>query len=310
MGRSMSDGSGSILRSLLFCPATNARRLAKTLVVETDAVIVDLEDAVAASEKPAARVPAAAFLGERRDDRKVYVRVNALTTPWSFADFQAVVIAGLDGIILPKAESAADIHVADYLIGGWEAERGLARGSVDLLPIVETAKGVEAMNEILGASTRVKRACFGAGDFTNDTDTAWSLDNPLCAHARARLAIASRAAGREPPIDSPWANLDDEAGFVAETEMGRRLGFGGKLCIHPSQLAAVNRTYSPTAEQVAFAQKVCAAFEAAERDGIAAIVVDGTFVDYPVVQKAYRVLKAAERLEGHKAGSSGARSTR
>lgn len=125
----MKEMPGSILRSFLFCPATNARRLAKTLAVETDAVIVDPRDAVAASEKPASRAPAAEFLGRQRDECKIYVRVNALTTPWSFADFQAVVVRGLDGIVLPKVESATDIHIANYLIGGWEGERGLPWGA-------------------------------------------------------------------------------------------------------------------------------------------------------------------------------------
>jgi citrate lyase subunit beta/citryl-CoA lyase len=229
----MKEMPGSILRSFLFCPATNARRLAKTLAVETDAVIVDLKDALAASEKRASRAPSAEILGRQRDKRKIYVRGNALTTPWSFADFQAVVVRGLDGIVLPKVESATDIHIADYLIGGWEAERGLPRGSIDLMPIIETAKGVEAMGETLRASMRVRRACFGAGDFTNDTDTVWSRDNPLCAHARASLAIASRAADREPPIDTVWAELDDEAGFLAETEEARRLEI-----VHPPQAAS------------------------------------------------------------------------
>jgi citrate lyase subunit beta/citryl-CoA lyase len=265
-----------------------------TLAAETDAVSVDLKDAIAASEKPASRAPAAEFLSRQRDERKIYVRVNALTTPWSFADFQAVVVRGLDGIVLPKVESATDIHIADCLIGGWEAERGLLRGSIDLMPIIETAKGVEAMGETLRASMRFRRACFGAGDCTNDTDTVWSHDNPLCAHATASLAIASRAADREPPIETVCAELDYEAGFLAETEETQRLGFGGKLCIRPKQLPAVHRIFSPTQHQIAVARKICAAFETAERDAVAAIVLDGTFVDYPVVHKAFRVVATPE----------------
>jgi citrate lyase subunit beta / citryl-CoA lyase len=292
----MNDQEETVLRSFLFCPATNARRLAKTLVVDTDAVIVDLEDAVAVAEKPAARALAAAFLAAPRDRRRIYVRVNALSAPWSFADFQAVVVPHLDGIVLPKAESAADIQTADHVIAGWETERGLVKGNVELLPIIETAKGVEATREILRASPRVRRVCFGAGDFTNDTDTVWSRDNPVCAHARAQLVIASRAAEREPPIDTVWAHLNDQAGLEAEAEEAKRLGFGGKLCIHPDQLAAVHRIFSPTEKQLANARKIRAAFEAAERDGVAAIVVDGVFVDYPAVHRALRVLATAERI--------------
>ena len=152
----MNDEPSALHRSFLFCPANNPRRLAKTLTVETDAIIVDLEDAVAANEKDAARGPAVAFLVAPRAQRSVYARVNSLSTRWSFADFQAVVTRGLDGIVLPKVESATDIHIADHLIAGWEAERGLNLGSIDLMPIIETAKGVDAMSAILMASPRVQ----------------------------------------------------------------------------------------------------------------------------------------------------------
>lgn len=287
----------SVLRSFLFCPANHSRRLDKTLCVDTDAVIIDLEDSVARTEKPVARTSALAYLKQPRGRRKAYVRVNALQTPWSFADFNAVITEGLDGIVLPKAESAADVLIADHLIAGWEAERGLIPGSIDLMPIIETAKGVEALREILRSVGRVKRACFGSGDFTSDTNSPWTRDNALCLYARARLAVVSRAAEREPPIDTVWAQLDDDAGFISETEEARKLGFQGKLCIHPEQLETVNRIFSPDPLEIVAAQKLCAAFEAAEHGGIAAIVVDGAFVDYPVVRKAYHVLEIAKRIQ-------------
>ena len=154
------------------------------------------------------------------------------------------------------------------------------------------------MSQLARAVPRVKRLVFGSGDFTNDTGTAWTLDNPLTGLARAQLAICSRAAGIEPPIDTVWSLLDDEAGLIAESEAARAMGYQGKLTIHPKQLEIVNRTFSPKPEEIAFAQKVCDAFDAAEAAGSSAIVVDGVFVDYPVVYRARSLLETARRMGG------------
>lgn len=284
------------LRSCLFTPGNHLRRMEKTLQEDCDAVILDLEDAVAAAEKPAARATILDYLKKPRGHRKAYVRVNALGTEWSFADFTTIVVADLDGILLPKAESATDLHIADYLISSLERDRGLSPGSVDLMAIIETAKGVENMSAIARATPRLKRLCFGSGDFTNDTATAWTLDNPLTALGRAQLAIASRAAGIEPPLDTVWAILDDEAGLIAEAKSARALGYQGKMTIHPKQLEIVNRIFSPSPEEIATAQKVCKAFDAAEAAGSSAFVLDGVFIDYPVAYRARKILETAQRM--------------
>ena len=281
------------LRSLLFAPGNHARRMEKTLEVACDGVILDLEDAVATSEKPAARATIVEWLRRPRGGRAGYVRVNALSTPWAFDDFAAVVVQGLDGIVLPKVEAGADLFIADYLLTAHERARNMPSGSIDIIPIVETAKGAQNMQEIASTSRRVKRICFGSGDYTNDTGTSWTLDNPLTLHYRAQLVNASRAAGIEPPIDTVWPHLEDEAGFLAECRQGRALGFQGKMTIHPKQLEIVNRTFSPTPDEIAFAKKVCEAFDAAEAAGSSALVVDGVFVDYPVVHRARAILRGA-----------------
>lgn len=274
----------------------------KTREVDCDAVIADLEDAVAESEKTSARTMVAAWLSRPRGDRRAFVRVNALSTRWAFDDIAAIVMPGLDGIVLPKTETKGDLQVADYLVGAQERARGLAAGSIEIMPIVETAKGAENLRDIARATPRVKRICFGSGDYTNDTGTAWTLDNPLTLHYRAELANASRAAGIEPPIDTVWPHLDDESGLAAEARTARAMGYQGKMTIHPKQLEAVNRIFSPTPEELAFARKVCEAFDAAEAAGTSALVVDGVFVDYPVVHRARAVL-----ANGTKAGSTGSR---
>lgn len=283
------------MRSLLFTPGNHARRMEKTLEVDCDGVILDLEDAVAISEKPAARATIVAWLQQPRGKRLAYVRVNALGTPWAYDDLAAVVVDRLDGIVLPKVESAADLQIADYLIAAHERARNIAPGAIDLMPIVETAKGAHNMYEIASTVPRVRRICFGSGDYTNDTGTAWTLDNPLTLHYRAELANVSRAAGIEPPMDSVWPHLADEAGLRAESQFARAMGYQGKMTIHPKQLEIVNRTFSPTPEEVAFARKVCEAFDAAEKAGSSALVVDGVFVDYPVVYRARALLGAAPR---------------
>lgn len=284
------------LRSLLFTPGNHARRMEKTREADTDGVILDLEDAVAVAEKPAARATAVAYLAEQRGHRKAYIRINDLSTEWAFGDLAAVCVAGLDGIILPKVQSARDLEIADYIISSHERERGLPPGSIDVIPIIETALAVENMNEIARAAPRVRRLAFGSGDFTNDTGTSWTLDNPLTALGRAQLAIVSRAAGIEAPIDTVWPNLDDESGLSAEAASARAMGYQGKMTIHPRQLDIINRTFSPNPDEVAFARKLLEAFEAAEKAGSSAIVVDGKFIDYPVVFRARSVVESAERM--------------
>ena len=283
------------MRSLLFTPGNHARRMEKTLEVDCDGVILDLEDAVATAEKPSARATIVEWLQRPRGKKLAYVRVNALGTPFAFDDFAAMVVPKLDGIILPKVERGAELEIADYIIASYERARGIEVGSIDLMPIIETAKAAENMYEIATAVKRVKRLCFGSGDYTNDTGTAWTLDNPLTAHYRAQLANVSRAAEIEPPMDTVWPHLDDEAGLIAESKQGRAMGYQGKMTIHPKQLEIVNRTYSPTPEELAFARKISDAFEAAEKAGSSAFVVDGVFVDYPVVYRARALLREAER---------------
>ena len=286
----------SITRSMLFTPGNHLRRMEKTLELPVDAVILDLEDAVAIGEKPAARKTIVEWLQRPRGNRRAFVRINALTTPFAFGDIEAVVGPGLDGIVQPKVESASDLHTTDYIISHYERERGLAPGSVEIMPILETARGIEKISEIARATKRVKKMCFGGGDFTNDTGTQWVRENPLLLWARSQVVIVSRSAELEPPIDSVFARLEDEAGFIADTREARLMGFQGKMLIHPKQVDTVNATFSPSAQEIAQAREICAAFDEAERNGSSAIVVKGIFVDYPIVYNARKVLELATSL--------------
>jgi citrate lyase subunit beta/citryl-CoA lyase len=280
------------LRSLLFAPGNHARRVEKALTLEADGVILDLEDAVAIAEKAATRALVVDAFGKPRAG-KLYVRVNALTTEWCFGDLTAVVQLGLDGIILPKTEDADQLRTADWLITNLERERGLPVGRIDLVPIIETALGISNVVRIAASGTRTRRLAFGAGDFTLDLGMVWSRDERELLPHRAACVVASRAAGIEPPLDTVWADLRDGEGFATSAKRAAALGFGGKMCIHPDQIAVTNAAFTPDEAAVAQARRVVAAFEEAEAKGLASIQLDGQFIDYPIVQRARQVLAQA-----------------
>jgi citrate lyase subunit beta/citryl-CoA lyase len=281
------------MRSMLFAPGNHARRVEKALGLPADGVILDLEDAVAVSEKVATRpVVAGAFSAPRAG--KLYVRVNALTTDWCHGDIEAMVQAGLDGIILPKVEHGHELRTADWLIGNLERERGLPVGGIDLIPIIETALGISNLSRICRSGTRVKCLAFGAGDFTLDMGMVWSRSEAELLPHRAACVMESRAAGLEPPMDTVWADLRDSEGFIASAKHAAALGFQGKMCIHPDQVVPTNAAFSPDEATIARARLVVAAFDEAEAKGLASIQLDGQFIDYPIVQRARRVLAAAQ----------------
>jgi citrate lyase subunit beta / citryl-CoA lyase len=295
-------------RSFLFAPGNVPRRVEKALTLEADAVILDLEDSVGVAEKAATRAPVAQALARPRRAR-AYVRVNAPASEFCYRDLVETVQPGLDGVVVPKIESAADLHAIDWLLAGLEREQGIAEGALDLMPIVETAAGVQRIDRILQARSlrpyrapwRVKRVAFGAADYANDLGLAPTLEEGELADARARLVLASRAAGLEGPIDSPWFHFKESAAFARALERSRRGGFQGRMCVHPDQIAPVNAAYLPSPAEVAAAERIVAAFRAAEARGAAAIQVDGQMIDYPVAHRAQALLDAvreAKRREG------------
>jgi citrate lyase subunit beta / citryl-CoA lyase len=289
--------TASVLRTFLFAPGNHPRRVEKAFTVGADAVILDLEDAVAIGEKVATRKTVIEALSRPRSC-KGYVRVNAIGTQWCLGDVLEIVRPGVDGIVLPKVESAADLRTIDWLVTNLERERGLTPGGIDLMPIIETAAGFSRLDRIFGARSlkdyggpwRVKRMTFGAADFTHDVSMTWTPGEEELSSLRVSLVVASRAAGIEAPVDTVWVDLKDAAGLRASVERSLRLGFQGRMCIHPDQVGVVNEIFTPSAEEAERAQKIVDAFKAAESSGVAAIQVDGAFVDYPVFHRAERVL--------------------
>lgn len=289
-------------RSFLFAPGNVARRVEKALTLAADVVIVDLEDSVAIAEKAATRKQAAAAL-ERPRRARGYVRVNAPATQFCYGDLAETLHRGVDGVVLPKVESAADLHAIDWLMWNLERERGMPEGSIDLMPQIETAAGLHRIDRVLQARSlrpykgpwRVKRVAFGAADYAHELNLAVSLDEPELAEARARVVLASRAAGLEGPIDSPWFHFKEPAGFARALERSRRGGFQGRLCVHPDQIEPVNAAYTPSEAELAQAERIVRAFTEAEARGEAAVQVDGQMVDYPVAYRAQALLESAGR---------------
>jgi citrate lyase subunit beta/citryl-CoA lyase len=222
-----------------------------------------------------------------------YVRINAVGSEYWQADIEAVVGPWLDGIVIPKAQSAAQIQELDTLIARREVAMGLKRGQLDLMPIIETALGLLHAGAIAAAAGRVRRLAFGGADYTLDLNLQWSAQEHELAYARAQLTHASRVAGIEAPIDTVVPEFRDSERLRLSASTGRRMGFQGKLCIHPDQVALCNKVFSPSEAEVTRARAIVAAFEQAEAAGAGAIQVDGSLVDYPIVVKARLVLAAA-----------------
>jgi citrate lyase subunit beta/citryl-CoA lyase len=284
-------------RSFLFAPGDHARRARKALEVGADAAILDLEDAVAVSAKPAARDAVCAVLTQPRPCR-AFVRVNAFGTPWCFDDVHAVASPELDGIVLPKLEAPGELVALDWMLAAIERRLDLAERTIEVMPILETALGFARLAELAAQAAalggRVRRLAFGAGDYTLDLGLGWGRDEAELAAPRAAIVLYSRAAGLEPPLDTVWIELRDAEGYADSCARGVALGFQGRLCIHPDQVGVANAAFAPNEAEVERARRIVAAFAEAEAQGLASIQVDGRFVDYPIVARAERTLRLAE----------------
>ena len=289
-------------RSFLFAPGNHPRRVEKSFTTGCDVVILDLEDAVAVAEKPATRAIVVEALKRPRVCRG-YIRVNSIDTDFCFEDIEAVVGPWLDGIMLPKVERPADLQAVDWMMASLEQRHRIKPGTIDLIPIIETAKGHAAAREIAASGGRLKRISFGGGDYTRDLNLQWTFAEEEIAAVRSEVVLASRLAEIDPPIDTVFIHIKEHEHFARSARKGREFGFQGKLCIHPDQVGPANAAYSPTDEEAAWARKIISSFDAAEAQGLASIQVDGYFVDYPIVEKAQRIVTlydsiAASQSEG------------
>lgn len=273
----MAHGSDLPGRSYLFVPADRPERVAKAFAAGADAVIVDLEDAVAPGLKAAARDSLANALSVRQP---VLVRINGADTPWFEDDLATCAAPGVAGIVLPKAERIEDVARITARLGA----------DVPVLALIETARGI-ADAEAIAACPAVRRLLFGSIDF--QVDLGIEGDAAELLFFRSRLVLVSRLAELDAPVDGVTVRFEDPAATLADAQRARREGFGGKLCIHPKQIAAVNAAFSPNADEVAWAEQVAAA---AAASGGGAVALDGKMIDKPVLTKAERILRSARRL--------------
>jgi len=288
------------IRTALFVPGNRPDRVDKAVNTDADVVIIDLEDAVPYAVKAKTRPVVRQKILDHKNPR-VLVRVNALDSQFFRDDLDEVVVDDLACIIIPKIEQPEHIREANRLLTEAEAKKGLAPGSISLIALIESALGVENAFRITSEKTipeRLFTVAFGAADFAQDMGIGMTKTAEESAYPRARLTIACRAAGIDPPLDTPFMiDLKDPQALEADAIRAKQFGFQGKLCIHPNQVNICNKIFSPTQKEIEYAHKVIAAFNEAEAAGTAAIQMDGKFIDPPVVKQARRVVKMAELID-------------
>ncbi|WP_181765180.1 HpcH/HpaI aldolase/citrate lyase family protein [Streptomyces albidus (ex Kaewkla and Franco 2022)] len=295
-------------RALLFVPGDRPDRIAKALATSADAVAVDFEDAVGDAEKASARAATAdAFSGLPDAPRPaVYVRINDLDTSEAEEDLAAVAsmltATRLAGLIVPKAESSKEIGLLQGVLTTAERAARIEPGSLALIPIIETARGVLEAAATAAASPRVRTLLFGTLDLAGELGVEPTVEGRELLHARSQVVLAARAAGLAGPLDGPYPALDDEAGLIRSSTAARELGYTGRVVLHPAQVGPVQRLFAPTDSELVRAREVLAAYEEAQKQGVGALrLPDGTFVDRPVVNRAAALVEEAALHAGDRA---------
>ena len=272
-------------RSFLFAPGSDERKLVRALDCGADAVVADLEDAVAAPEKPAARELATRLLSEADTDALRLVRVNAVDTEWHDADVAATARSGIDGVVLPKATAEAVTAVGDAV-------------ELPLVAIVETPTGLREAFAI-ASHERVVALVLGAIDLGLALGLEPRADAQEILFARSSVVVDSAAAGLRGPVDRVWVDVRDLEGLARDCAFGRSLGFRGKALVHPDQVAVTHEAFAPSAGELERAREIVAAYELAAADGRGVVALDGEMIDLPVVERARQLLSDEKRSVLH-----------
>ena len=286
-----------VKRTWMFVPGHAQRFIDKAMSLSCDVMMLDIEDGVTPGEKPAARELIAEALGRPKEPGGParFVRINAVGGEHSEADLRAALRPGLEGLVLPKVESAEEVQTVAAYLDGREAEVGLERGSVALAAAIETPRGLFNALAIADSSPRMAALMFGAEDY------GWELGLPAVReeeaaeliHARSTIVAAARAAHVQ-PVDAVWPDLGDEDGLRLDIAKGRRLGFGGKALFHPSQIDAINAAFAPTPAEIDYAERVTDAFDEAFARGEGSIAFEGRLIDRPIAERARATLRLAD----------------
>ena len=281
-------------RSMLFVPGANAAMLSNAFIYPADALMFDLEDAVAVREKDAARrLVYHALQHPLYRDIETIVRVNALDSQWGIDDLEAVVRAGVDIVRLPKTDTADDVIAMEKEIARIELECGRKPGSTGMLAAIESAKGILQAPAIALASPRLIGIALGAEDYVRDIRTERSADGIELLFARCTILQAARAAGIQ-AFDTVYSDDNNEEGFLREAAHIKQLGFDGKSLVNPRQITLLHNLYAPTQKDVDHAKRVVEAAEAAEREGLGVVSLNGKMIDSPIIARAHLVLSRAE----------------
>ncbi len=283
-------------RSMLFLPGNNPNMLINGNCLGADAVIFDLEDAVSPAEKDAARILV------RNTMRYVdfhgcqqIVRINSVDTPYWKQDLDAILPYKPALILLPKAGCARDVQEVDSYMTQVEKTLGMEQNTVGLMPLIETALGVENAFAIATSSKRVEALFLGAEDLTADLQCQRTKEGREIEYARTRLVVAARAAGIA-VYDTPFTDVNDDEGIVTDAKVAKALGFSGKAAISPRHVEAINQVFSPTEKEIDYAYAVIEAIETAKAQGKGAISLYGKMIDAPIVARAQQTIAMAEEL--------------
>jgi citrate lyase subunit beta/citryl-CoA lyase len=286
-------------RSWMFVPGHRQKMVDKALGLNADAIMLDIEDGVAPNEKDTARRQIAEALGRGREPKSParFVRINAIGHARMRADVEAVVRSGLDGLVLPKVETADDIRQVESFLSEREPTLKMARGGVQLLVAIESPRGLLNAPAVAASSPRIVGLMFGAEDYGREMGLPTKREGEAqdLIYARSALAVAAASAHVQ-AVDGVWVDLKDPDGLARFARQSRRLGFSGMSLIHPSQIDPINATFSPTTEEIEYAKQVLQAFEEANARGDGSIALGGQLIDRPFVERARRTLELAKTL--------------
>jgi citrate lyase subunit beta / citryl-CoA lyase len=271
------------MRSMLFSPGNKPNLMAKALATRADAIIFDLEDSVPPEQKEIARAEIEKLLSGQHGKR-IYIRTNPVDSPFILPDLLFVSRQPIAGLVIPKVSHPGDLEKVTWLI---DQSSGKARTDLSIIAIVETPRGVANIKDI-AATERLGAVMFGALDYVLELQGTREDDLAL-AFPRLAIAVACRANSID-PIDSVYPDYRDLDGLERECRRARSMGYSGKACIHPAQTDVINRAFSPAEAELAWAQRVVAAYEQATQDGTGAVSVDGSMVDEPVYKRARNIL--------------------
>ena len=281
-------------RSMLFVPGSNAAMISNTFIYKPDAIMFDLEDAVALKEKDSARILVAhALQHPLYQEIETVVRVNPLDSEFGLADLNAVVRAGVDVVRMPKTETAQDVIDMDREITEIEKVCGREVGSTKMLAAIESPLGITQANQIAMASNRLIGIALGAEDYVRNLKTERSPEGIELLFARCSILQAARAAGIQ-AFDTVYSNANNEEGFLAEAALIKQLGFDGKSLINPRQIELLHNLFAPTQKDVDQARRIIDAAEEAERNGLGVVSLNGKMIDAPIIDRAKLVLERAK----------------